>query len=277
MQKSTANATKWFRRGKSLELSGHRAAANRCYLRCANWWNRAIANSMKTKLTIGLGLLLAAILKTHASEIIVTAPLPELAQTATVAPLTTPAPAPKALTTDGTGTNIIAALPSGGTLSQIWSFVSASQILQSSNWLVAPYGTYAPKAPTKYGGGLFLAYNLNNYAAAGIGFDYLGNFSLVSANLSLKADTHPLRGLFGNTATNGFFYDFTLTPFALGGAGVDVGGTGSHIVWDVGVHTKFGHLLGGKFGVGVAYGGWVGDSPYDVNRYHLFLDWSKHF
>ena len=165
---------------------------------------------------------------------------------------------------------------SGG-LGQIASAIGASDIAHATNYLIAPYATYAPKAPTKIGGGLFAVYNVNNYVGLGLGMDWLGQFTLVNANVSLKADTHPLRGLFGSTNTTSFAYGFTVTPFALAGAGVDLNGTGSHTIWDVGVQTKFGHWLGGRFGAGAAYGEWIGSSPYDVKRYHFFLNWQKGF
>ena len=166
---------------------------------------------------------------------------------------------------------------SNGALSQLWSSISGSGILKATNYLIAPYGTYAPNAPTKYGGGLIAVYNVNNYVGLGLGLDWLGQFTLVSANASLSLPTHPLRGLFGSTNTSGFFYNFTVTPFALAGAGMDLGGTGAHTIWDAGLQTKFGHWLGGEFGAGVAYGAWQGSSAYDVKRYHLFLNWQKGF
>lgn len=163
---------------------------------------------------------------------------------------------------------------SGG-LGQIAAAIKAADIGHMSNYLIAPYATYAPKAPTKYGGGIMAIYNVNSHLGMAAGLDWLGQFTLVSGNATLKADTHPLRSF--SSSTNSFFYNFTATPFALAGAGVDVGGTGSHVIWDLGLHTSFGHFMGGKFGLGGAYGEWIGSSPYDVKRYHFFVDWQKGF
>ena len=153
-------------------------------------------------------------------------------------------------------------------LSAIWQDVKGA-----TNFAIAPYATYAPKAPTKIGGGALFVYNANNYVGAGIGVDWLGGFSMVSGNIELKLPLHPLAS-FG-------FTNLLVTPFVLGGIGTPIqsggGGSGLSTIEDVGADVKFGHLWGGEFIVGASYGKWLGNSPYDVTRYHFFLGWQKGF
>jgi len=145
-----------------------------------------------------------------------------------------------------------------------------------TNYAGAIYGTYAPKAPTKIGGGILVLYNLNNYVAAGIGGDWLGSFNLVSGNIQLRLPTHPLSFMGGNWAT------LEATPFVLGGIGSPFGGAGSanggiSTIEDAGFNVGIGHFVGGVFDVGAAYGKWQGAGAYDVARYHLYFGWSKGF
>ena len=154
--------------------------------------------------------------------------------------------------------------------------VANSGVVQATNYAVEPYITYAPQAPSKskVGGGVFIVYNINEYVGTGLGLDYLGQFSLVSANIQLKVDTHPFKGLtwFGGALTN-----VAVTPFAIGGLGKATGGTsaGAIAVTDVGGCIKFGHLWGGQFNTGVAWGRWDNAGVYSGPRYHAFVGWSK--
>lgn len=153
------------------------------------------------------------------------------------------------------------------------SFLSTawSDFKGATNYAIAPYATYAPKAPTKIGGGILGIYNVNNYVGAGLGLDWLGGFSMVSGNIQLKLPIN--MGQFIASMTN-----FTVTPFALGGIGAPFsGGSGASIIEDVGAYAQFGHLLGGQFVVGASYGKWLGSGPYDVTRYHGFFGWKKGF
>lgn len=163
--------------------------------------------------------------------------------------------------------------PSAGLLSDIWNGVSKSGVLKSTNYSADPYATYAPSAPKghQYGAGLFVAYNVNDYVGLGIGVDYLGQFSLVSANVQLKYETHPFSG-FGGPLAN-----VAVTPFGLVGAGHPLGGTSSSVtaISDVGGYVSFGHVWNGRFNVGAAYGRWDGAGVYSGTRYHFFLGWAK--
>ena len=153
-------------------------------------------------------------------------------------------------------------------LEGIWQDVKGA-----TNYAIAPYATYAPAAPVKVGGGAIFIYNVNNYVGAGIGIDWLGGFSMVSGNVELKLPVKPLAS-FG-------FTNLTMTPFVLGGIGTPIqsggGGSGLSTIEDVGADIEFGHLAGGQFIVGASYGKWLGNSPYDVTRYHLFFGWKRGF
>jgi hypothetical protein len=154
-------------------------------------------------------------------------------------------------------------------LSTLWGEVKGA-----TNYAIAPYATYAPKAPTKFGGGALLIYNVNQYVGAGAGVDWLGGFSLFSGNLQLKLPMHPL--------VNYGFPGFEFTPFVLGGLGTPASGAGTangglSTVKDIGAQIKFGHFAGGQFSAGATYGTWTGAGPYDVVRYHAFVAWQKGF
>jgi hypothetical protein len=165
--------------------------------------------------------------------------------------------------------------PSTGLLSDIFNSVKASGLTKATNWSIDPYATYAPNVAkgSKIGGGLFLTYNVNQYVGAGLGVDYLGQFSIVSANVSLKYATHPL-GFLGSSFTN-----IAVIPFGIAGIGKATGGTssGAIAVTDVGAYIAFGHLWGGQFDVGAAYGRWDNAGDYSGVRYHIFAGWSRGF
>jgi len=159
----------------------------------------------------------------------------------------------------------------------IFSGIKSSGLLDATNYAFEPYMTYAPKAPTKVGGGILAIYNLNNYVGAGFGVDYLGQFSLVSGNLSLKYPIALGQQLF---PTNSYLYSLKVVPFVLGGLGTPLGGTGGSgisTIADAGAYFQFGELYGGKFNVGACYGQWTGAGAYSGERYHIFVGWSKGF
>src|ERR1035437_3494061 len=152
-------------------------------------------------------------------------------------------------------------------LSLLWNDVKSA-----TNYAIAPYLTYANKAPTKIGGGILAIYNVNNYVGAGMGVDWLGGFRMVNGNIQLKVDTKPL-SFIGWT-------NIVVTPFVLVGIGTpfsNTGGGGVSTIEDVGAYVQFGHFLGGRFLVGAAYGQWTGVGPYSVQRDHGFLGWKKGF
>lgn len=142
-----------------------------------------------------------------------------------------------------------------------------------TNYAIEPYATYAPNAPTKYGGGVLGIYNVNNYVGLGLGLDWLGNFNLVSGNVQLSLPFHPLPSTFPS---------LVISPFILGGIATAYSGAGkfngnASTIQDIGAYLKFGHLLGGSFNAGACYGQWTGVGAYDVKRYHLFAGWSHGF
>jgi Outer membrane protein beta-barrel domain len=144
-----------------------------------------------------------------------------------------------------------------------------------TNISVDPYATYAPKAPDKFGGGFFAAYNINENVGLGIGLDWLGSFSLVSGNVTLRAPFH-ITTVFPQLAQYKLFQDLIVTPFAIAGVATPYSGNGNFngtpfVVSDIGAYVKFGHVLGGQFDAGGAYGKWSGQGPYGgVTRYHFF-------
>ncbi len=163
---------------------------------------------------------------------------------------------------------------SSGVLSELWDSLSQSGLLKATNYSFEPYGTYAPDVPkgSKYGGGLFAAYNFNNYAGLGLGVDYLGQFSLVSANVQLKLPMRPF-------ANFGALSNLVVTPFVLTGVGKGLSGTGNSaiVVTDAGAYLGFGHLWGGQFNIGAAWGRWDNAGIYSGVRYHAFAGWSHGF
>lgn len=153
-------------------------------------------------------------------------------------------------------------------LTTIWDAVQP--LLTATNYAFEPYATYAP-ALKKAGGGIFVAYNVNNYVGAGVAVDYLGQFSLVSASLQLRYAIHPL--------ANYGAPNFAIVPFVMTGVGKGMGGaTGAGIItWDAGGYFQFGEWWGGSFNLGGAYGQWENAGPYSGERWHIFGGWSKGF
>jgi hypothetical protein len=150
--------------------------------------------------------------------------------------------------------------------------------MDSTNYAVAIYGTYAPKLVSgdKYGAGALFFYNLNNYVAPAVGVDYLGHFSLLSANVTLKL---PLQPFHTKTTWPALVRNLTVIPLGIVGTGkaFSGGGSGVSTLWDTGGVIQFGHLWGGKFGIGATWGAWDNAGDYSGHRYHAFLDWSKGF
>jgi hypothetical protein len=168
-----------------------------------------------------------------------------------------------------------AATISGG-WSEIWNAMETSGLSTATNYAAEPYLTYAPSAPTgnQVGGGIFVAYNVSSYLGTGLGFDYLGQFSLVSANLQIKVATHPLAFLGASWATN-----VAVAPFALVGVGTPLSGAGNGAiaVTDAGAYVQYGTWGGGKFNIGTCVGKWSNAGSYSGTRYHFFIGWSKGF
>jgi hypothetical protein len=178
-------------------------------------------------------------------------------------------------TNGNNGTNAAAPTISGG-LAEIYNALSTSGLASATNYAVEPYLTYAPSAPSgnQVGGGALIVYNVSHFVGAGLGLDYLGQFSLVSANLTLRLPTHPFTFTGVAWATN-----IAVVPFALAGVGTPLSGAGSGAiaVTDAGAYVSFGHLWGGQFNTGACYGRWDNAGAYTGPRYHFFAGWSKGF
>lgn len=153
-----------------------------------------------------------------------------------------------------------------------------------TNVSVDPYLTYAPSAPdgAKVGGGLFVAYNFNSYAAAGIALDWLGQFALVSADVQFQAPFH-LSTVLPAAANIEWLQNVEIVPFTILGLATPYSGNGHFngapmAVSDVGGYVAFGHLWGGQFNAGAAWGKWSGPGIYGgVTRYHAFFGYMKTF
>lgn len=161
----------------------------------------------------------------------------------------------------------------------LWTGIKESDIAQATNWGVDGYATYAPEVAKKsdrFGGGVLVLYNFNRFASTGLGFDYLGQFSLVSANLELKL---PIQAFKNVSFLPQWIRDSYQIPFVLGGVGKPLGGTSSDVavIADVGYAMTFGHLWGGQFNTGFTYGSWINAGDYSGKRYHVFLGWSAKF
>lgn len=153
-----------------------------------------------------------------------------------------------------------------------------SPLLQATNYSFAPYGTYAENAPQgrRWGGGLFALYNVNNYVGTGLAGDFLGQFTMVSGNVTLKMPVQPFSSL---APTNSFFHSITVTPLVYGGIGTPLSGstTAPATITGWGGSIGFGHLWGGQFGIGYTRSHWDNAGIYSGARDHGFLAWSKGF
>ena len=175
-----------------------------------------------------------------------------------------------------TSTNITGTIPTiAAGLTEVYEALATSGLATATNYAMEPYLTYAPNAPAanRVGGGALMVYNVNAFTGAGLGVDYLGHFSLVSANVTLRMSTHPLSFL-GGSWTN-----VALTPFALAGVGTPLSGTSSGFaaITDAGAYLSFGNVWGGHFNTGTCYGRWDNAGAYSGPRYHFFIGWSKGF
>ena len=146
----------------------------------------------------------------------------------------------------------------------------------ATNYAIAPYVTYAPgiAAKQKIGGGILGIYNLNDYVGTALGLDWLGQFTLVSGNVTLQVPVYPFRN-----SQIAFLRPVMITPFGILGIGHPFSGTSSGVteILDAGGAVNFGHFLGGKFGVGFTWGKWSNAGNYSGTRYHAFVDWQMGF
>lgn len=144
-----------------------------------------------------------------------------------------------------------------------------------TNIAFAPYATYALK-PKQFGGGLAVCYNMSLGPVKGgpmVAFDYIGGHFLgFNGGLTFQTDIHPL-GMWGIT-------NFVFTPIAITGIGTPITGAGSdnmglQTASSIGADIKFGHLWGGQFFVGGAYGTRTGAGSYDGGYLNVFGGWKK--
>lgn len=172
-------------------------------------------------------------------------------------------------------TNTASSVPSiAGGVDQIVAAMESSGLTTATNYSGEAYATYAPniKAKEHWGAGFLAVFNLTDNVGTALGVDYLGHFTMVSGNVTLKTVTHPFAG-FGGWGTN-----VAVTPFALVGIGQSFSGaSGPTAIEDVGAFVGFGHLWGGQFDVGAAWGQWENAGDYSGERYHAFAGWYKGF
>lgn len=143
-----------------------------------------------------------------------------------------------------------------------------------SNWVVSPYATYADSAPKHFGGGIIALYNFNQYVGTGPGVDWLGEFNLVSANVTLRVPTHPLSFIgLSNIVATPFIITGIATP--LGGAGKANGNVSS--VEGVGLALDIFKAKSINFGLGYSYVNWTGAGDFSGRHHEIFLKFSKGF
>lgn len=160
--------------------------------------------------------------------------------------------------------------PGGGLLLEAKAILVSLE--NATNYAVVSYLSYGLNNH-KVGGGVLALYNFNNYIGAGVGADYLGQFSLVSANVQLKLPLKPLA--FTKWA---WAQDLVMTPFAFSGLGTPFSGTGgSGIATHIGAgdYFQFGHLWGGRFNIGGAYIDREGAGKYSGKYANALFAWSK--
>lgn len=187
--------------------------------------------------------------------------------------LATSSQASTTYTTNSDGTIMVTAPyspPVTGGWTQVGQTILAD-LKNATNYAIAPYMSYGLDNH-KVGGGVLALYNFNNYIGGGVGVDYLGSFSLLSANVELKLPIKPLAFTGWTWATN-----LTATPFVYTGLGTPFSGTsGSGISTHIGVgdYITFGHLWGGRFEVGAAYITRSGAGAYSGKYLNGFFSWS---
>jgi hypothetical protein len=143
-----------------------------------------------------------------------------------------------------------------------------------TNWAGNLYLTYAADAPTHVGGGLLALYNVNNNVGAGLGIDWLGEFNLVSADVTLKLPIHPLAGLgFSNIVT---------TPFVIGGIATPMSGAGKAngniaSIEGAGIEIDFLKWKSVSIGGGYAFVNWTGAGAYSGKHHEVFVSFHKGF
>ena len=134
-----------------------------------------------------------------------------------------------------------------------------------TNFTFVGYGSYAPDivADQKAGGGALLIYDLlGQNVGAGIGFDWMGRFELISANIELKLPIH-VAGL-------------TLTPFGVAGVGIgfdtsETIGDSDSIIAGGGFAANIYNWENGSLNVGYAAVNWFDAGDYTGLRHQAFI------
>jgi hypothetical protein len=171
------------------------------------------------------------------------------------------------------------------TAQQLIDGISNSELLKATNWDYAAYLTIASSAKDHVGGGVLASYNFPALSSslggvgACIGADWMGSWSLVSGNLTLKTTTHPFNSVLGSIAPASWT-NITAQPFALAGIGQPMGsgGAGAATIWDIGYNVDLYHSSGGwAFGVGACWGEWMNAGVESGHREHFFLNIHKGF
>ena len=150
---------------------------------------------------------------------------------------------------------------------------SGSAFLDSlTNFAVVGYGTYAPEAPTKVGGGALLVYNVSQNIGAMAGIDWLGSFSMVSGQITFKVPTHPLTFI--------GLPNVTFTPNVLGGIATPMsGGASGHLSGVVGAGGSIDLFKLGKGNLAIGYEAvsWTDAGAYSGLHHEGFLSWHVGF
>ena len=174
--------------------------------------------------------------------------------------------------------------PASAASSKLGGIINATEIIfrnlaSATNWGVVPYASIGADKSNKgkVGGGILTLYNFNQFVGAGVGLDYLGQLTLVSGNVELQLPLQPFLFI----STNGFFANFTMTPFVYSGIGTSISGTsGSAVSTHEGEGVNFDVLnlgSGWKIGGGVAFIERQNAGKYSGNYVNPFLAFRKGF
>ena len=180
-----------------------------------------------------------------------------------------------------------------GSAKLLMDSIGSSGIFYATNYALAEYLTYAPKAKNTIGGGLMAVYNAPslNGDLGGIGMclgaDYLGGWSLVSGNLSLRVNTHPLNVALFSFLPASFTTNIVAQPYTIVGIGTPMSGgnQGAAEIWDVGYNVVFykvpptaSWFSGWQIGAGACWGEWMNAGPQSGHRWHInLIEFSKNW
>src|SRR5690606_7449329 len=120
----------------------------------------------------------------------------------------------------------------------------------------------------KLGGGILAIYEVNKYLGAGVGVDWLGQFSMTSGNLQLKAPIQVGK--------------LTFTPFALGGLAIPFSGAGEDnggpaTIAGAGASLSVFRFSKGDIALGYAGVHWSGAGDYNGLHHAAFIAVHFHF